>query len=148
MHLYEAHLPVANTEAAAAFYTRVVGLEFAHRDPTRDIVFLWAGVERRSMLGLWGPTTTYGRDFRKSHVAFAMTLPELRSAARSFSQRGVATFDFAGKRTSEPSIIGWMPSAQLYFEDPDGHSIEFVTLLDEEPDALFVGSLSEWRSAR
>jgi len=31
MRLYETHLPVANTEAAKDFYTRVVGLPFAFR---------------------------------------------------------------------------------------------------------------------
>jgi lactoylglutathione lyase len=38
-----------------------------------------------------------------------------------------------------------MPSAQLYFRDPDGHMIEFITLLDENPDSEFTGSLSEWQ---
>ena len=53
--MYEAHLPVADTEAAQQFYIEIVGLQFAHRDRTRDIVFLWAGANRKSMLGLWGP---------------------------------------------------------------------------------------------
>jgi lactoylglutathione lyase len=55
VYLYETHLSVANTAASQDFYTRVVGLKFAHRDLTRDIIFLWAGDDRRSMLGLWGP---------------------------------------------------------------------------------------------
>ena len=54
MHLYEAHLPVADTSAAQRFYIEIVGLQFAHHDLTRDIVFLWAGADRKSMLGLWG----------------------------------------------------------------------------------------------
>jgi catechol 2,3-dioxygenase-like lactoylglutathione lyase family enzyme len=54
MHLYETHLPVADTEAARRFYVEIVGLHFAHRDLTRDIVFLWAGADRKSMLSLWG----------------------------------------------------------------------------------------------
>jgi hypothetical protein len=32
-----------------------------------------------------------------------------------------------------------MPSAQLYFRDPDGHLLELITLLDEEPDPNFFG---------
>ena len=54
MHLYEAHLPVSDTEAAQRFYVEIVGSQFAHHDLTRDIVFLWAGADRKSMLGLWG----------------------------------------------------------------------------------------------
>jgi len=36
------------------FYVNIVGLQFAYRDPGRDVVFLWIGTGRRSMLGLWG----------------------------------------------------------------------------------------------
>jgi len=54
MHLYEAHLPVADTSAAKRFYVEIVGLQFAHHDLTRDIVFLWAGADGKSMLALWG----------------------------------------------------------------------------------------------
>jgi predicted enzyme related to lactoylglutathione lyase len=53
MHLYEAHLPVADTSAAQRFYIEMVGSQFAHHDLTRDIVFLLAGADRKSMLGLW-----------------------------------------------------------------------------------------------
>ena len=145
MHLYETHLPVADTAASQSFYTEIVGLEFGHRDSTRDIVFLWAGDQRRSMIGLWGPSTLYGRDFRKSHLAFAVTFEELLTAGERLRRKGIICQDFNEKQTDEPSVIGWMPSAQLYFRDPDGHSVEFIALLDEPADASFVGSLSEWR---
>jgi lactoylglutathione lyase len=143
--LYETHLPVADTDASQAFYTRIVGLEFAYRDRTRDIIFLWAGDHRRSMVGLWGPNTTYGSDFHKSHLAFAMSLGELLAAGERLHSSGVKCQDFRGKETLEPSVIGWMPSAQLYFRDPDGHCVEFIALLDDPPDPTFIGSLSEWR---
>jgi len=97
------------------------------------------------MLGLWGPSTSYGRDFHKSHLAFAVTLAELLGAGERLRDSGVMCQDFRGEQTDEPSVIGWMPSAQLYFRDPDGHSAEFIALLDDIPDASFIGSLSEWR---
>lgn len=145
MHLYETHLPVANTGNSAQFYLEFVGLEFAYRDPGRDIVFLWVGTDRRSMLGLWGPTTLYGKDPRPCHFAIALSLPELLEAAQRLNHLGIATSNFAGEETSEPSVIGWMASTQLYFRDPDGHSLEFIALLDDPPDPGFIGSLSEWR---
>jgi hypothetical protein len=40
-----------------------------------------------------------------------------------------------------------MPSAQLYFRDPDDHSLEFIALLDDPPDPHFIGPLSTWRKA-
>ena len=50
MYLYETHIPVKDTEQSKSFYLDIVGLDFAHCDLTRDIVFLWAGSDRRSML--------------------------------------------------------------------------------------------------
>ena len=146
VHLYETHLPVRDTGASQVFYTRVVGLAFAHRDLTRDIIFLWAGDDRRSMLGLWGPSTTYGREFHKSHFALAVSLSQLLGAGERLRRSGVRCQDFRGEQTDEPSVIGWMPSAQLYFRDPDGHLLELIALLDDIPDPTFTGTLSQWQS--
>ena len=145
MHLYEAHLPVADTEAAQRFYLKIVGLQFAHRDVTRDAIFLWAGADRRSMLGLWGPGTTLGGEFHECHIAFNVALAELLAASERLNTAGVKTQNFAGEETAEPSVIGWMPSAQLYFHDCDGHLVEFIALLDEPPEPEFMGTLSEWK---
>ena len=145
MHLYETHLPVSDTEKSRKFYVDIVGLEFAYRDPTRDIVFLWIGPDRASMLGLWGPTTTRGHDPHPCHFAMALPMPDLLLAGKRLNSRGVSTRNFAGEETTEPSVIGWMPSAQLYFRDPDGHSVEFITLLDDTPDPSFLGALSAWQ---
>jgi lactoylglutathione lyase len=146
MYLYETHLAVADTEFSKNFYIDIVGLTFAHSDTTRDIVFLWAGVGRKSMLGLWGPGTTYGDAAHKSHLAFAISLPKLMAAGPRLKAAGVKTFNFGGEETIEPCVIGWMPSAQLYFHDPDDHVVEFIALLDDPPDTDFIGSLSTWQS--
>ena len=145
MHLYETHLPVKSTEASQRFYVEVVGLEFGYRDPTRDAVFLLIGSNRRSMLGLWGPSTTRGSDFHKCHFAMAVSLPELLAAGKRLNDLGVCTRNFAGEETVEPSALGWLPSAQLYFRDPDDHSLEYITLLDDPPDPDFIGPLSTWQ---
>jgi lactoylglutathione lyase len=145
LHLYETHLPVTDTEISKRFYVDTVGLEFAYRDPTRDIVFLWIGANKRSMLGLWGPGTSRGSDFHKCHFAIAISLPDLLAAGKRLNTLGIQTHNFAGEETTEPSVIGWMPSAQLYFRDPDGHSLEYITLLNQVPDPGFIGSFSAWK---
>lgn len=145
MHLYETHLPVASTETSRAFYIDVVGLTFAYRDPARDIVFLWIGEQRKSMLGLWGPSTTLGTIPHKSHLAFATSLPELLTRTGQLNTHGVKTYNFAGEPTVQPSVIGWMPSAQIYFHDVDSHLLELIALLDDAPDPGFIGSLAEWK---
>jgi len=145
VHLYETHLPVKDTEVSSRFYVDVVGLDYAHRDLTRDVVFLWIGSKKRSMLGLWGPTTPWGQSHR-CHFAVALALSDPLAAGSRLSSLGVVTRDFSGKITTEPSVIGWMPSAQIYFSDPDGHTVEYITLLGEAPECEFVGSLSAWKA--
>lgn len=147
MHLYEAHLPVTDMKTSETFYREVVGLPFAYRDPTRDLVFLWADEKRKGMIGLWGASTGYGRQngaITRCHLAFAVSFEELVGAIKKLNEHGIETRGFGGNATREPSVIGWMPSAQIYFRDPDDHSLEFITILPEPPDASFVGSYSEW----
>ena len=147
MHLYETHIPVTDTRASEIFYTEVVGLPFAYRDPTRDIVFLWADEKHKGMIGLWGASTGYGRRhgiLTRCHLAFSVSLEQLQHAIVKLNERGIETSGFGGKRATEPSVIGWMPSAQIYFRDPNGHSLEFITLLSETPNAGFTGSYSDW----
>lgn len=145
LRLYETHLPVTDTEASKTFYVDIVGLKYAYRDPSRDIVFLWIGESNNSMLGLWGPTTQYGKNFHECHLAIAISLADLVVAGKRLSALGIQTRNFAGEETTEPSVIGWMPSAQLYFRDPDGHSVEYISLFDEAPDPSFNGPLSAWK---
>ena len=148
MHLYETHLPVADTAIAERFYREIVGLPFAYRDPTRDIVFLWADAKEKAMIGLWGPNTAYGNQDRataKCHVAFAVSLDELFEAMNKLKEHKIDIFGFGGDKTQEPSVIGWMPSAQIYFRDPDGHMLEFISILPERPNPKFNGQYSEWK---
>ena len=87
------------------------------------------------------------------HVAFDVSLEDLLEAPRRLRARRVAPLSFFGAETSEPSVIGWMPAAAVYFHDPDGHQLEYLTMLTDapEPDRGVV-SWSEWqgrdRSAR
>ena len=46
---------------------------------------------------------------------------------------GVAPLSFFGTDTTEPSVIGWMPAAAVYFRDPDGHMLEYLAMLDAPP---------------
>jgi lactoylglutathione lyase len=151
MHLYETHLPVASTEIAKDFYTQIVGLHFAYRDPGRDIVFLWADSKENGMIGLWGPNTAYGKETgiaRKCHVAFAVSFDQLLATIEKLSEHGIETFGFGGHKTREPTVIGWMPSAQIYFRDPDGHVLEFISILPDPPHPSFNGAYSAWENLK
>ncbi len=47
----------------------------------------------------------------------------------------------------EPIVHGWMPAAAVFFRDPEGHLLELIADLADEPRPDFVyRSLSEWRT--
>ena len=58
------------------------------------------------MLGLWGPSTVHGGEFHKCHIAFNVPLVELLAVGERLSAVGIKTQNFAGKETTEPSVIG------------------------------------------
>jgi lactoylglutathione lyase len=66
---------------------------------------------------------------------------------RLLADRVGAPLSFFATETTEPSVIGWMPAAAVYFRDPDGHLIEYLAMLDEppRPEAGIV-AWSDWTS--
>ncbi len=129
--LFEAHLPVSDLVRATTFYSDVVGLELAYELPDRGAAFLWTGDAGGSMVGLW--TLGSAPMGMRLHVAFAVDLEELQRAPAALAAAGVPPLSFFGEPASEPSVIGWMPAAAVYFQDPDGHMLEYLAMLDEPP---------------
>jgi lactoylglutathione lyase len=42
-------------------------------------------------------------------------------------------------------VFAWMPAVAIYFNDPDGHSLEFIAILPGKPrPELGVISFDEW----
>ena len=125
LRLFEAHLTVADVDRSLSFYRDVVGLPVAYSLPERGAAFLWVGSPGRSMLGLWSlGSAPVGIT---SHVAFAATLDGVLGACDALRSIGVAPLSFFGDDTTEPSVIGWMPAAAVYFRDPDRNLIEVST---------------------
>lgn len=145
LRLFEAHLTVADVDRSLSFYRDVVGLPVAYSLPERGAAFLWVGSPGRSMLGLWSlGSAPVGIT---SHVAFAATLDGVLGACDALRSIGVAPLSFFGDDTTEPSVIGWMPAAAVYFRDPDGHQLEYLAMLDEAPrPEVGIVSWSEWTS--
>ena len=141
--LFEAHLPVADVARSVAFYRKVLGLEVAYEDAGRGLAFVWAGEPGGAMLGLWSlGTAPMGM---RLHVAFATPLEEVLRAPDALAAAGVVPLSFFRKETREPSVIGWMPAAAVYFEDPDGHMLEYLAMLAEPPrPEAGVVTWSEW----
>jgi lactoylglutathione lyase len=141
--LFEAHLTVRDVDTSVAFYRDVVGLELAYDLPERGGAFLWCGAPGGSMLGLWSlGSMPMGLSL---HVAFAVDLDEVLAAPERLRGLGVQPLSFFGQPAEEPSAIGWMPAAALYFRDPDGHQLEYLAMLEDPPRPdLGIVTWSQW----
>ena len=144
--LFETHLTVSDVRRSVAFYRGRVGLSLACEVPERDAAFMWIGEPGESMLGLWSlGSAPIGLSL---HVAFKATLDDVLSACERLRAVGVTPLSFFDAETNEPSVIGWMPAAAVYFRDPDGHLLEYLAMLDAAPRPdLGVLSWSEWQTA-
>ena len=129
--LFETHLTVSDLGRSVAFYREVVGLPLALEVPERGAAFFWIGGPGEAMLGLWSlGSAPMGLSL---HVAFKASLQDIMDACDHLRSRGVTPLSFFATETTEPSVIGWMPAAAVYFRDPDGHLLEYLAMLDEEP---------------
>lgn len=142
--LYETHIQVSNLENATQFYTEVLGLKLAHRDRTRPIVFLWIGEGKEFMLGLWEQK----ENLQPRHFAFSCDKDDiLNYSVEYLKNRNLKPFNFLKNETDNPMVFAWMPALAIYFNDPDGNSLEFISLLEGEgrPE-LGVISYEEWQN--
>lgn len=141
--LFEAHLNVQSLDRSLPFYRDVVGLEVAYELPERRVAFVWCGEAGGSMLGLWEQGSMPMA--MRLHVAFSASLEEVQAAPARLAAHGVEPLSFFGSPTEEPSVIGWMPAAAVYFDDPDGHSLEYLAMLDAAPrPELGIVPWAEW----
>ena len=140
--LFETHLTVSDLERSIAFYRDVVGLTLALRVPERNAAFLWIGGRGRAMLGLWSIGTSPLS--QRLHFSLEVALDDLLAAPAKLRAAGVSPRD-----GEEPIVIGWMPAASVFFDDPDGHSVELITMLADEPrpDVAWI-PYSRWLEAR
>jgi lactoylglutathione lyase len=141
--LFETHLTVASLDLSVAFYRDVLGLELAFRLDERRVAFFWLGERGRSMVGLWetgsAPNTLH------LHLAFRCALLDVLAAPERLRAAGVTPLGFHGEPVNQPVVIGWMPAASVFFHDPDGHLLEFLAMLPDQPRAnIGVVSYSEW----
>lgn len=143
--LFETHLTVRDLGRSVSFYRDVVGLPVALELPERGATFFWVGAPGETMLGLWSlGSMPMGMSL---HVAFGVELNDLLAAPARLRELGVAPLSFFGQDTEEPSVIGWMPAAAIYFRDPDGHQLEYLTMLAEEPrPQAGIIPWSQWRA--
>lgn len=74
---------------------------------------------------------------------------EVQESLKELEAKGVTPLDFDEQPASEPVVLAWMPAVSVYFKDPDGHLLEFISMLDEPPAREFgILKFSEWQRNR
>jgi lactoylglutathione lyase len=143
--LFEAHLTVSDLNRSIRFYRDVLGLPLAQLIPERNVAFFWVPTSARAMLGLWSIGTSPLQ--MRLHIAFSVELEQVLASVGRLREAGLTPLDFGGGNPiGEPVVLCWMPAASVYFDDPDGHSLEFIAMLPDRPrPELGRMSWSDWR---
>ena len=128
--LYETHLFVEKLERSIEFYGEVLGLKQCHFEAKRRAAFFWMGKDKQSMLGLWEKPK---EEVHVRHFAFESD-PEwiLHESVDYLKARNLACRNFLNDGTERPMVLAWMPAIAIYFDDPDGHVLEFIGILEGE----------------
>jgi len=142
--LFEAHLTVGNLDRSVSFYRDVLGLPLAYRLDARQVAFFWVPTSDKAMLGLWSTGTSPLR--MRLHIAFDVALEHVIASIGRLRAAGLTPLSFDGEPTNEPVVLAWMPAASVYFNDPDGHALEYIAMLPDPPrPELGQVPWSRWR---
>lgn len=57
----------------------------------------------------------------------------MKQAVPFLKERGLAVRNFLNDGTERPFVFAWMPAVSICFADADGHPLEFIAMLPDEP---------------
>ena len=125
--LFETHLYVSDLAKSIHFYANTLRLEQCYREEERKAAFFWIGKPKQAMLGLWEKPK---KDIDIRHFAFECDPKWILNDSVSFlNSKGLTCRNFLKDDIERPMVFAWMPAISIYFDDPDGRSLEFIGLL-------------------
>ena len=107
----------------------------------------------------WSPTETPTHfeinkiRLRRRNAApcrFEVKIEDLLAVPQRLRAAGVAAMGGRHEPIDEPVVFSWMPAASVFFDDPDSNLLEYIAMLDDEPqpELGLLLSWSEWLSGR
>lgn len=143
--LYETHVFVENLERSIDFYKNTLELKQCRFDDTRRIAFFWIGEDKKNMLGLWEKPK---EEIDIRHFAFECEPDWIQNESVNYLEsRNIKHWNFLNDGTQGPMVFVWMPAIAIYFNDPDGHELEFIGILDgvsKSNDEKRIVTYQEW----
>ncbi len=125
--LYETHLFVENLERSIEFYKNVLGLKQCRLENERRASFFWIGEDKKAMLGLWEKEK---EEIVLRHFAFQCDPKWVLNESINFlKSHNLNYWNFLQDDNEQPMVFCWMPAISIYFNDPDGHYLEFIGVL-------------------
>lgn len=141
--IFETHINVSNYERSAKFYEQLMNIIPLYTDPVRKSKFYWVGKAGEAMLGI---RENYPSALvQRQHFAFRVDLDDIEKAREYLLGLGIESENFMGEGSEQLYVFPFMPAVSLYFEDPDGHSLELIAMLEDEPRPdLPIMSWRDW----
>jgi lactoylglutathione lyase len=141
--LFETHIYVKDLARSIDFYSNTLGLTQCHYEEERKIAFFWIGKPKEAMLGIWEKPKD---EIDIRHFAFSCEVEDVWNKSVSFLEsKNLKPYNFLNNGNHKPMVFAWMPALAIYFNDPDGHVLEFIAILEgEAKPALGVISYEEW----
>ena len=128
--LYETHLFVESLDNSVNFYKNTLGLQQCYYEEERRAAFFWIGKPKQAMLGLWEKPK---EEIDTRHFAFNCDVEDvLNNSVNFLKERNLKPYNFLKDGTEGPMVFAWMPAISIYFNDPDGHILEFIAILEGE----------------
>jgi len=125
--LYETHLFVEDFERSIDFYANTLGLKQCRYGAERRTAFFWIGNDKQFMLGLWEKPK---EEIDVRHFAFECDSEwVLNESVQFLKSQGIRSWNFLNDAKEQPMVFCWMPAIAIYFNDPDGHELEFIGIL-------------------
>ena len=142
--LFETHINVTNLERSMQFYGEILGLELGNFEEERRVAFYWLGGRGEAMLGIWEKPAN---EVQRQHFAFRSSIEHILKARSYLEERGIEPRNFLNNGTKQPMVFAWMPALAIYFQDPDGHSLEFISMIKGKArPELGVMTLDVWET--
>lgn len=70
---------------------------------------------------------------QRQHFAFRVDVEDIIHASDYLKELGIESTNFFGDSPENLMVFPFMPAVSIYFDDPDGHSVELIAMLNDKP---------------